>query len=219
MNTFHLFVFSASQHQPIFLFYSALLWLFDFFYFLFICFGSNQASFEMLISLWKCCVFKYGVKLPRFGLQLFALTPPTRMKGRKKREKLREKAHHLSHESSVPHVSKMYLNVFGLIGLQIGWHCMFSLAFIHSCNFRGNLSYISLFFIHLASMTGFVLWNDTWVQSKLWLICAKTEDATVIRATTGSPDVYCRQRGKKLERQKSKKNYSLTDVWLQKWNV
>lgn len=39
MNTFHLFVFSASQHQPIFLFYSAFLFiiiLFFLFYFIFL---------------------------------------------------------------------------------------------------------------------------------------------------------------------------------------
>lgn len=76
---------STSTHLSFFIlpFYYHYLIFFFFFFFG----GSNQASFEMLISLWKCCVFKYGVKLPRFGLQLFALTPPTRKKERKKKRR------------------------------------------------------------------------------------------------------------------------------------
>lgn len=174
---------STSTHLS---FYSAfLLSLFYFSYI--IIFARNQPSFEMLISLRKCCVFKYGVKLPGVGLGFNYLPwQPRHEKERKKEKSLRKKSASFVTWAECAPCFQMYLNVFGLIGLQIGWHRMFSLAFIHSCNFRGTLSYISLFFIHLGSVTGFVLRNSTWVQSKLWLICTKSEDVIVIRARQGS---------------------------------
>lgn len=220
------FIYLFSQHlniNPSFFLSCLFIIIILFFLFYFIFFARNQPSFEMLISLRKCSVFKYGVKLPGVGLG-FNYLPwhPPHEKERKKEKSLRGgggSASFVTWAECSP-CFQMYLNVFGLIGLQIGWHRMFSLAFIHSCNFRGTLSYISLFFIHLRSVTGFVLRNSTWVQRKLWLICTKPEDVIVMRARQGSlmrPAVGEGETWKaKVSRKITRIYDSHTTVWLQK---
>lgn len=175
---------STSTHLS---FYSAfLLSLFYFSYFLIFLHAINRALRCWFLSGNVLCLNMVSSYLELGSASIICPDTPHMKKKEKKRKAYGEKSASLVTWAECSPCFQMYLNVFGLIGLQIGWNRMFSLAFIHSCNFRGTLSYISLFFIHLGSVTGFVLRNSTWVQSKLWLICTKSEDVIVIRARQGS---------------------------------
>lgn len=182
------FIYLFSQHlntNPSFFLFCLFIIIILFFLFYYFLHAINQALRCWFLSENVLCLNMVSSYLELGSASIICPDTPHMKKKEKKRKAYGKKSASFVTWAECAPCFQMYLNVFGLIGLQIGWHCMFSLAFIHSCNFRGTLSYISLFFIHLGSVTGFVLRNSTWVQSKLRLICTKSEDVIVIWARQG----------------------------------